>query len=103
LILTIMPRLGRAIVGGAIATQAVSSARTNRAVRKEIEGQNDQPVAQAPAAAPVPQAPAPVAAPVADDSFDYVAELEKLADLKDKGIITQEEFDQKKTQILAKV
>ena len=28
------------------------------------------------------------------------AELEKLADLRDKGIITDEEFDQKKKQLL---
>lgn len=29
-----------------------------------------------------------------------MAELEKLAELKDKGILTQEEFDAKKKQIL---
>ena len=34
------------------------------------------------------------------DQPDYLAELEKLAELKDKGIITQEEFDSKKRQLL---
>jgi hypothetical protein len=31
---------------------------------------------------------------------DYIAELEKLADLVDKGIITQEEFEAKKKSLL---
>lgn len=42
------------------------------------------------------QAPAQVA-PAADDS---VAQLQQLAVLKDQGILTQEEFDAKKRQIL---
>lgn len=36
----------------------------------------------------------------ADDEPDYMDELEKLADLHDKGIITDEEFEAKKKQIL---
>ncbi len=43
------------------------------------------------------QAPAP-AAPAGE--ADYVAELEKLAQLKNQGIITEEEFQAKKAQIL---
>ena len=50
--------------------------------------------AQAQAAA---AAPAPVAASAADDQM---AELEKLAEMKDKGILTEEEFTAKKAQIL---
>jgi hypothetical protein len=42
------------------------------------------------------QAPAP-AAPAAPD---YAAELEQLAQLKAQGIITEEEFEAKKKQIL---
>jgi hypothetical protein len=38
-------------------------------------------------------------APVADEP-DYVAELEQLATLRDKGIISPEEFDAKKKQLL---
>ena len=34
------------------------------------------------------------------DTGDYTAELEKLAGLRDKGIITEEEFQTKKKQIL---
>lgn len=40
------------------------------------------------------------AAPVASDTSDQIAELEKLAQLKDQGILTQAEFDAKKAQIL---
>ena len=48
---------------------------------------------------PAPQqyAPPPPAAPAEPD---YVAELSKLAHLKDQGIISNEEFEAKKKQIL---
>lgn len=36
----------------------------------------------------------------ADDTNDQIAQLEKLAQLKDQGILTQAEFDAKKAQIL---
>lgn len=35
-----------------------------------------------------------------DESNDYIKELEKLAELKEKGIITEEEFLSKKKQLL---
>ena len=38
--------------------------------------------------------------PVAPAEPDYAAELEKLAQLKNQGIISEEEFDAKKKQIL---
>ena len=41
--------------------------------------------------------PAPTAAPAEPD---YAAELEKLAQLKNQGIISEEEFEAKKKQIL---
>lgn len=37
---------------------------------------------------------------IIQNQFSEADELEKLADLKEKGILTQEEFDQKKKQIL---
>ncbi|HEU4449316.1 MAG TPA: SHOCT domain-containing protein [Gaiellaceae bacterium] len=44
---------------------------------------------------PEPQyAPAPPAAP------DYAAELQKLASLRDQGLINDQEFEAKKKQIL---
>lgn len=48
------------------------------------------------AAAQVPQS---TAAPVASTDTD-IEQLKKLAELKDQGILTQEEFDAKKKQIL---
>ena len=39
-------------------------------------------------------------APAAPAEPDYAAELAQLAQLKDKGIITEEEFEAKKKQIL---
>jgi hypothetical protein len=44
------------------------------------------------------QQPAPVKQPASND--DMYAELEKLGQLKSDGIITQQEFDAKKAQIL---
>ena len=51
--------------------------------------------AEAAAAAPAP-APAPAAAP----EPEYVGELERLSQLKDKGVLTDEEFKAKKKQVL---
>ena len=45
------------------------------------------------------QAPAASAAPAAA-APDYTAELEKLAQLRDQGVITAEDFEAKKKQIL---
>jgi hypothetical protein len=59
-------------------------------VRQDFEpaGQEEQ---QQPAQ---PQAPAPAAEP------PYVAELERLAQLRDQGILTPDEFEAKKRQLL---
>ena len=46
------------------------------------------------------QAAAPAAAPAAPAAPDYAAELEQLAQLKAQGILTEEEFEAKKKQIL---
>jgi hypothetical protein len=49
---------------------------------------------------PAPPPPAPAAAPAAPAAPDYAAELQKLATLKDQGILSEEEFEAKKKQIL---
>jgi len=46
---------------------------------------------------------AAAAAPVAVSADDVVATLEKLADLKTKGILTEDEFNAKKTELLKKL
>jgi len=86
-----MPRmLRRAAVLGA--TAHVASSRG--------EARAEQ---QAAAAAPPPMAEAPPAAPAAPEAAapDSYAELMKLKELFDAGVLTQEEFDAEKAKILA--
>ena len=59
------------------------------------EGSAAPATTDAPAAAAVPAAPA-----AATGSGDYMEELQKLASLHDAGILTDEEFNAKKAQIL---
>ena len=61
--------------------------------------------AAAPVAAPKAAAAAPAAAAAAlgVKPEDVMATLEKLGDLKSKGILTQEEFDAKKAELLKKL
>ena len=57
---------------------------------KEDFSSREEP-AEAAAAAP---------APAANDEPEYVGELERLAQLRDQGIITNEDFEAKKKQLL---
>jgi membrane protease subunit (stomatin/prohibitin family) len=50
---------------------------------------------------PAPAESAPAAATIKPD--DVMAMIEKLGELKAKGILTQEEFDAKKTELLKKL
>lgn len=59
------------------------------------QGLNPQAAAQAAVAAAAPVA--------AVSASDVMATLEKLGELKDKGILTQEEFDAKKAELLKKL
>jgi hypothetical protein len=59
-----------------------------------IASSRNKKAAAAQSAAPAPQSAAPAGG---DDS---VEQLKKFAELKDQGILTQEEFDAKKKQIL---
>jgi hypothetical protein len=50
------------------------------------------------------QAPPPQqydAPPPADDGDDMLAQLEKLGELRDKGVLTEEEFSAQKARLLA--
>jgi membrane protease subunit (stomatin/prohibitin family) len=64
----------------------------------QVLAQNLQAGLQAPAAA---AAAAPAVAALKPE--DIMATLEKLADLKGKGILTAEEFDSKKAELLKKL
>jgi len=65
-----------------------------RTARRQGAYQSDYPYEQevAPAQA-YPSEPA-------DDEEDYIDELERLAGLRDAGVITSEEFEAKKKQLL---
>ena len=56
--------------------------------------------AETPSSSPQPAATPPPAATAASGQADYIEELKKLAELKDAGIITEEEFEAKKKQLL---
>jgi hypothetical protein len=69
-------------------------------------GQAAATQAAPPPAAPAPAAPAPAPAPAAPaptaDPMDAkIEQLQKLASLKDAGVLTEEEFQAQKQQILA--
>jgi hemolysin activation/secretion protein len=97
-----MPRMGRrrgpgligtaVVVGGAAHMGAKSAQRSQAAAQQEAD-QNAQIAdlqAQQPAAAPPPASPAD----------DDAAQIQKYAALKGQGLITEEEFEAKKKQIL---
>ncbi|QIL71079.1 hypothetical protein G7048_12355 [Diaphorobacter sp. HDW4B] len=69
----------------------------------QVLAQNLQQGLQGGAAQPQQAAPAAAAAPAAMKPEDVMATLEKLGELKTKGILTQEEFDAKKTELLKKL
>jgi Short C-terminal domain len=66
--------------------------RTSRRTSRRMSAGQQPP----PEAAPAPAAPAPAAAAQQDD----MAEIQQLAAMRDQGILTEEEFQAKKKQIL---
>jgi Short C-terminal domain len=87
----LMRRRGPGLVGAAARTAVVAGTATavsGRVARR----QQRRYAAEAPQA---PQAP-----PAPGGEPDYASELEQLAHLKAQGIITEEEFEAKKKQIL---
>lgn len=86
-----MPRMmRRAAVLGATAHVAA-----NKGAAKAAAAQQHAAAPAAPAAPEAPPAPAPSA------GMDPYAELVKLKELLDAGILTQEEFDARKQRILS--
>jgi hypothetical protein len=73
-------------------SQASIKHDTGRSISKEVVKTPNTPTRSAP--------PPPKTTTTTSSSTDPYAELEKLASLKNKGIITQQEFDAKKKQLL---
>lgn len=91
-----MMRRGPGIVGMAARTAVVAGTAT--AVSGRVARRQQEKAIEAHPEAygqPAPQQ----AAPAASDS-DAIAEIQKLAELRDQGILTDEEFTAKKTQLL---
>jgi membrane protease subunit (stomatin/prohibitin family) len=80
-------RRGPGIVGMAART-AVVAGTAGRVQHRQQQRWAEQEPQQQPAAPP------------AAAQTDYVAELERLAQLRDSGVITAADFDAKKSQIL---
>ena len=60
-----------------------------------LDDSDRQALAEAGSSQPAPATPAPAPA-----QSDYIEELQKLAGLRDAGIISEEEFEAKKKQLL---
>jgi Short C-terminal domain len=86
-----MRRRGPGLIGAAARTAVVAgtatavSGRVARRQQNRYAAEDQQVAAAAPAAAAEPE---------------YMAELEQLAQLRDQGIVSPEEFEAKKKQIL---
>jgi predicted Zn-dependent peptidase len=87
-----MRRRGPGLVGAAARTAVVAGTATAVSGRVARRQQNKYAAQEQEAAA---AAPAPAAA-----EPEYMAELEQLAQLRDQGIVSPEEFEAKKKQIL---
>jgi len=90
-----MPGLLRGVARTAVVA-GTATAVSNRVSRRQANrwaGQEQQQYEQ--------QAPPPAPAPAAAPQQDTVTQLKELADLKNQGILTEEEFAQQKAKILA--
>jgi hypothetical protein len=89
-----MRRRGPGLIGAAARTAVVAgtatavSGRVARRQQRRYAAEDEQAYQE------------PVAAPAAPAEPEYMAELEQLAQLRDQGIVTPEEFEAKKKQIL---
>jgi hypothetical protein len=94
------------LIGGMARTAVVAGTATavsNRVSRRQAGrwSAQEQQQYQEPAYAPPSQYEAAPPQQEADDGSSLIAQLEKLGDLRDKGILTDEEFAQQKARLLA--
>jgi hypothetical protein len=96
------PLLGAAMIGGAgvmagrHAAQTSSREAEQEARLEQLEAQQGQQAAPAPAAAA-----APAVAPAPAQGDDLVSQIQQLAQLRDSGVLTADEFDAAKQKLLA--
>ena len=82
-----MPRIGRAVARTAVIA-GTATAVSGKVAQKQADKQADK------------EAAAQAAAPAAEPEVDAVAEIERLGALRDKGLLTDEEFAAAKAKIL---
>ncbi len=101
-----MPGLIRGVARTA-AIAGTATAVSNRVSRRQANRWQNQAAAEQPPpqyAEPPPQyyaAPPAAPAPAAEGADDMLAQLEKLGQLRDAGVLTDEEFAAQKAKILA--
>jgi hypothetical protein len=101
------PLMRAAMVGGAgymagKSMQRGSQRESDQEQRlEELEAQQQQPVAMAPPPPPPPAPAAPPPAAPAAAGGDLVSKLQELKTLMDEGVLTPEEFEAAKQQVLA--
>jgi hypothetical protein len=91
-----MPGLLRGVARVAVVS-GTATAVSNRVSRRQASRWSQQEAAQQQYAEPPPAAAPPPAAPAMEDEM---AEIQQLAQMKEQGILTEEEFAAKKKQIL---
>jgi Short C-terminal domain len=91
-----MPGLLRGVARTAVVA-GTATAVSNRVSRRQYNKWADQDAQQYQEQAP---APAPAAPAPASSGDDTLTQLQKLADLKSQGILTDEEFAAQKAKIL---
>lgn len=94
-----MPGLIRGVARTA-AVAGTATAVSNRVSRRQANRWADQAAAQAPPPQQVYAAPPPPA-PVQSPQDDMFAQLEKLGQLHEAGVLTDEEFAAQKARILS--
>ena len=93
-----MPRLMRTVARTAVVA-GTATAVSNRVSRRQAGRWDQQADAEAYEQMQQPPPP-PQTAPAAEPQVDMVAQLKELAELKDAGILTEEEFAAQKAKIL---
>lgn len=96
-----MMRMGRPGLLGTMARTAVIAGTATAVSGSVREGQMNRQMAQQQAAEQAQAVPAAPAAAPAADSTDLVGQLQKLADLKSAGVLSDAEFAEAKARLLA--
>ncbi|MEW1893647.1 MULTISPECIES: SHOCT domain-containing protein [unclassified Streptomyces] len=99
-----MNRRGPGLIGAAARTAVIAgtaSAVTGRVQQRQQNRFAEQEAEQLAAQQPMAPAPQPAAPPAAAPGEDMIGQLERLAALKQQGILTEAEFEAQKARLLA--